>query len=503
VGSIVESYSTGTVSGNNGVGGLVGSNDDSSIVASYSTGTVSGTFDVGGLAGWTRGGSINGSYSTGRVSGIDYVGGLVGCLWQTGSGSITKSFWDIQTSSQPTSDGGMGLTTAEMQTAVTFLNAGWDFIDETANGTEDTWKIAEGIGYPCLSWQKYSGGTGDPNDPYQIATAEDLIALGESHEDYEKHFILTAEIDLDPNLPGRKVFDRAMIAPDTNDTRDWFQGDSFTGIFDGSSYKISHLTILGKSYLGLFGEVGDEAVISNLGMEAVDVDGTGIALGGLAGRNFGSIANCYITGTVNGEGGVGGLIGDNVGDISNCYSTATISGDSCVGGLVGFNTYGIPYRGRITKCYSDSNVFGTDYVGGIVGTNHASIADCYSIGAVCGFESVGGLVGWNGYAGLVMYCYSIGRVEGNELFGGLVGCDVGMGGGPGQTTNSFWDIETSDQQTSAGGTGLTTIEMQIATTFLKAGWDFVDEVANGTEDIWRLDEGNDYPRLWWELIPEN
>jgi len=47
---------------------------------------------------------------------------------------------------------------------------------------------------------KYSGGTGEPNDPYQIATATDLIALGETPEDYDKHFILTADIDLDPEV---------------------------------------------------------------------------------------------------------------------------------------------------------------------------------------------------------------------------------------------------------------------------------------------------------------
>jgi hypothetical protein len=45
--------------------------------------------------------------------------------------------------------------------------------------------------------------------------------------------------------------------------------------------------------------------------------------------------------------------------------------------------------------------------------------------------------------------------------------------------------------------------MQTASTFLEAGWDFIDETANGTEDIWWIDEGNDYPRLWWELITEN
>jgi hypothetical protein len=40
--------------------------------------------------------------------------------------------------------------------------------------------------------------------------------------------------------------------------------------------------------------------------------------------------------------------------------------------------------------------------------------------------------------------------------------------------------------------------MMTAATFLEAGWDFVGEVENGTEEIWWIDEGRDYPRLWWE-----
>jgi hypothetical protein len=46
--------------------------------------------------------------------------------------------------------------------------------------------------------------------------------------------------------------------------------------------------------------------------------------------------------------------------------------------------------------------------------------------------------------------------------------------------------------------GKTTAEMQMESTFTKAGWDFVAETENGTEDIWWIDEGQDYPRLWWE-----
>ena len=64
--------------------------------------------------------------------------------------------------------------------------------------------------------------------------------------------------------------------------------------------------------------------------------------------------------------------------------------------------------------------------------------------------------------------------------------------------NCLWDSEVSGQTESAGGTGLTTAEMMTAAPFLAVGWDFVGEVENGTEDLWWIDEGTDYPRLWWE-----
>jgi hypothetical protein len=62
----------------------------------------------------------------------------------------------------------------------------------------------------------------------------------------------------------------------------------------------------------------------------------------------------------------------------------------------------------------------------------------------------------------------------------------------------FWDTQTSGQTSSWGGTGKTTAEMQTAKTFLDVGWDFVGETANGPNDIWKIAEGLDYPRLWWE-----
>jgi len=176
------------------------------------------------------------------------------------------------------------------------------------------------------AYAKYSGGTGDPSDPYQIATADDLMLLGDSTEDYDKHFIMTADIDLDPNLPGRKVFDKAVIS-------------TFVGVFDGNGHTISHLTIVGGDYLGLFGDLGHEAEIKDLGVMEVNITSTGVNVGGLVGENNGSIRGCYTTGLVSGDGNVGGLLGEHRdGSVNQCYSTGTVSGTgefwANVGGLV-------------------------------------------------------------------------------------------------------------------------------------------------------------------------
>jgi hypothetical protein len=143
-------------------------------------------------------------------------------------------------------------------------------------------------------------------------------------------------------------------------------------------------------------------------------------------------------------------------------------------------------------------VTGSEHVGGLVGRNSGSIADSYSRSPVSlDCEYAGGLVGWN--AGSISSSYSRGVVSGGLFSGGLVSLGVG------NITSSFWDIQTcgwgwlSGWEQLGGNAGLTTAEMQTASTFLAAGWDFVGETANGTEDLWWINEGKDYPRLWWEL----
>ncbi len=412
-----------------------------------------------------------------------------------------------------------------MQTATTFLDAGWDFVGETVNGPNDVWKIVEDQTYPLLSWQKYGGGIGDPNDPYLIYTAEHLNVLGAEPNDYDKHFKLMADIDL-----LGYVYDRAVIAADVNDTQDWFQGTPFTGGFDGNGHTVSHLSIRGVSYLGLFGKLGAGAHIHDLGVHKVDVSGAVRSVGGLVGKNSkGNITSSYSSGTVTSKWAVGMLVGRNWGDISNCcthgivsgsenvgglvgsnyggnitasYSTATVKGEKAVGGLAGENSVGgivsaNHSRGRINTSYSTGTVIGVNSVGGLVGNNSADsrINASYSTCTVTGHASVGGLVGRNS-RGRINASYGAGRVNGKERVGGLVG---GGNNRPDGAKRSVWDMETSGQSWSYGGIGLSTAEMMTPHMLGLNG--FADD------PNWILDAGRDYPRLAWEgstgqVIPE-
>jgi hypothetical protein len=144
--------------------------------------------------------------------------------------------------------------------------------------------------------------------------------------------------------------------------------------------------------------------------------------------------------------------------------TGNVEGDNYIGGLLGYGGY----WSQISFCYSDCAVNGNSYMAGLMGRyGGRKLNRCFSTGYVTGTGSnVGGLVG-----------YSNGVVSSN-----------------------FWDINTSGQTSSAVGTGKTTAEMQMKSTFLNAGWDFLGESQNGDNDWWRMCvDGVDYPHLFWKF----
>jgi hypothetical protein len=466
-GTVTNCYAETSVSGVEVIGGLVAGNWNAlgTIYNSYSEGTVSGNSRVGGLLGHNSG-KITNCYATGSVAGTTGVGGLV--RYHEG-GSYIKSFWDNTVNpgltgiGNTTSPDVTGQSTTNMQTESTFTSAGWDFVGETANGTEDIWKIRQGQDYPRLSWEKYGGGTGEPNDPYLIFNANQMNAIGADSNDWDEHFKLMADIDLSAftgtafNIIGYHV---AFGDPDDK---------PFNGVFDGNGHTISNFTYssTGINLVGIFSYAWD-AEIKNLGLINPNVN-------------------------VEAGDGVGPLAGAVEGTVSNCYARGgSVTGDFVVGGLLG------AHFGHISESFADVNVYGQTSVGGLIGTiglapifAPITVENCYALGSVDGNDNVGGLVGELG-DGVICNSYSAGHVSGTGNFvGGLVGKYEGLFGEPPVVINSFWDVNTSGQTDSSGGTGKTTPEMMAEETFV--GW--------GCNGAWTINDQNDYPRLAWENKP--
>jgi len=130
----------------------VGWNYPGTVSDCYSSGSVSGETDVGGLVGRNYG-TVSNSYSIGIVIGGSRVGGLAGASYLS---TVSDSFWDTQTSGQSTSIGGTGKTTAEMHSITTYTT--WDIVAVALGETNPayTWNIVDGETYPFLSWQPVS-----------------------------------------------------------------------------------------------------------------------------------------------------------------------------------------------------------------------------------------------------------------------------------------------------------------------------------------------------------
>ncbi len=357
----------------------------------------------------------------------------------------------------------------------------------------------------------FAGGAGVPDNPYQIATAEQLLSLGADPNLQDKCFRLVASID----LAGRRG--SQPLIP------------SFGGTLDGGGYKIENLTLFGMGAQALFGQLRAGAVVRNLGLTGLDVTGTA-SVGGLAAENAGTVLNCFSTGAVTstgaGAGGliafntgvvtnsysnvkttayepVGGLVADNAGTVSNCHSGGAVVGMSglglpmpggshivsgnMAGGLVGLNT------GCIGASYSGSAVLGGDYVGGLVGDNLARISSCYAIGTVIGWDHVGGLAGRSALGqALMVSCYSVAGVTSlSEPIGGLVGLSSRE-----RIRNCFF-LAPSDGGGPNNwlGTLLTRTQMQDRSSY--TGWDFWGTDADGSENLWFL-PGGAFPVLAWQ-----
>lgn len=300
------------------------------------------------------------------------------------------------------------------------------------------------------------------------------------------------------------------------------------GKIDGDSSSVSVVDTHGTQQPGLTGSlVGDLVGFNEVRGLVEDSSATGSVVavdssdvGGIAGRNSGTLENSYATGAIQAFNAGGGLVGNNEAIVEDSWASGHVQGMRYIGGLIGFSdadnavaedSYatgtvvadaggedegGLVGRlagtAKVTDCYATGIVTGNDYAGGLVGLNDAIISSSYATGAVSGAKYVGGLVGSNTVSGsdigTIGSSYSTGAVKGKKYVGGVAGSDAGS------FSSVYWDTQTSGtalgvglQEAGAHGSpvGRTTAQL---TASLPAGF---------ASSVWAIDPklNNGFPYL--------
>lgn len=206
--------------------------------------------------------------------------------------------------------------------------------------------------------------------------------------------ILTANITVNENLLDSLQYDAEGNVSNGSDFISWTpiadcmedHTTQYSGTFDGNNKTVSGLYLNGNSTrIGLFGSSEADGNIKNVGVVDSYFKGNDF-VGGVCGRNDGTITNCYNAGNltaIDPTAAIGGICGYNGGTIANCYNTGTVTATGSVAS-----------------------------VGGVCGCSIAPISNCYNIGTVTATSSgadISGICGY--YFGPVTNCYYLADTE--------------------------------------------------------------------------------------------
>ena len=307
-------------------------------------------------------------------------------------------------------------------------------------------------------------GSGILEDPYNISTCIKLQNISIHSIYMSRYFRLTQNIDCLATNSWNAGSGFNPIGSSSN---------QFQGTLDGNNFSISHVYINrdSSSYIGLFGVTFSTAVIKNLGLINVTVDGRNY-VGGLIGSGSGLIEQVFV------QGDVDGILGDGpIGSFS-------------VGGFVG------EYSGIINNSYAKINVTGELNMGGMVGSLSGTIKNSYSLSNI---QSNGGMAGGiSGTGGTIQNSFAAGDVADSTGVGGIAGSSTQ------NTVNVYWDSHSAIPA-SCGVSNCTTIHNNL--DYFKrdlspdaqsrepfASWDF--------NTIWE-ENSTGYPVLRWRNIGNN
>ena len=239
-----------------------------------------------------------------------------------------------------------------------------------AAGIAGSEKTAGAVNFP--------DGHGTPENPYIISDYSDLVTLSqliaEEPDAYAGAHYSVSVKSITADATGGETF--IPIGSETN---------PFTGNFDGNGVIISGLTVdSDDDYVGLFGYVGEGAVISEVGLYKADIATDYDYAGGIAGYNAGNISSCFVHGSISGLQRVGGIAGYNAGVIENCYSSGAIVPPpgsvaiSYAGGLVGEIAAGGALRYSYTFAEVEAEE-SSESAGAVAGSSAGEITRCYTV----------------------------------------------------------------------------------------------------------------------------
>lgn len=181
---------------------------------------------------------------------------------------------------------------------------------------------------------------GDESDPFIIEAPEQLDHVAELIKNHKKEKDMWGN-QLDKYATkcyyvlGNDIQYTYENDNDNNFTAIGDESHRFEGHFDGGGHTISGIRIYkavkqdADSYQGLFGYVNSGAEVKNVTLDDCRITGYK-NVGGIAGRNWGTITGCRVTNTVtinavsSTANNHGGIAGSNTGTIQNCISSANV-----------------------------------------------------------------------------------------------------------------------------------------------------------------------------------
>ena len=436
-GAIHASYASVNVSGDLNVGGLAGRMTSfATVSASYATGAVSGRSDVGGLVGISVDGIIGASYATGAVSGGETVGGLVGST----NGMIAASYSTGRvTGTRDVRGLGRSAPGAAISDCYWDTETSWWDIEVRHQGIEgkSTSELQSPTGYTGIysNWNvdvDDADGDGNPStgtdDFWDFGTSGQYPAL---RVDFDGDGTATWEEFGKQRASGPSVDGRDASANGKYDT----DGDRLIEVSTLEQLNAMRYDLDGNgkrdyesgeaAYDAAFPVGETESVCEKRcgGYELVrslDFDST-------ESYASGAVNDAWLTGSgwlpIGRENSRSArnrfrtTFDGNGHTISNLYiSRRTGRVDPGSAGLFGLTDDASVIRGIGLV---DVEVSGVDNVGGLAGQNRGSVGGAYVTGMVSGSRAVGGLVGRN--TGHISHSYSSASVSGSRDVGGLAG----------------------------------------------------------------------------------